>query len=95
MFQTKPPKELLTSLDIPNIECIKFYSYDTFSSNSVNQHELFKITNAPIYMEVDNIKSNFVYVSYFILLLVKLNIYIHIYICIEVFHWFIVDVHIH
>lgn len=63
MFQTNPPKELLTSLQIPNIECIKFYTYKTYSTNSLNQHDLFKITNAPIYMEIVNIKSNFVYVS--------------------------------
>jgi len=71
VFQTKPPKELLTSLNIPNIECIQFYSYNTFTTNSIDQHDLFKITNAPIYMEVDNIKSNFVYVSIF---LVKLKL---------------------
>jgi len=70
VFQTKPPKELLTSLNIPNIECINFYSFNTFTTNSIDQHNLFKITNAPIYMEVDNIKSNFVYVSIFLL---KLN----------------------
>lgn len=70
VFQTKPPKELLTSLNIPNIESINFYSFNTFTTNSIDQHDLFKITNAPIYMEVDNIKSNFVYVSIFLL---KLN----------------------
>uniref|UniRef100_A0A2S2PA73 Presequence protease, mitochondrial n=1 Tax=Schizaphis graminum TaxID=13262 RepID=A0A2S2PA73_SCHGA len=64
--ETKPPKDLLTSLKIPNIECIQFYSFKTFSTNSINQHDLFKITNAPIYMEVDNIKSNFVYMYTFI-----------------------------
>jgi len=66
VFQTKPPKELLTLLKIPNIECIQFYSYNTFSTNSIKQHDSFKITNAPIYMEVDNIKSNFIYVSIFL-----------------------------
>lgn len=54
---------MLTSLQIPNIECIQFYSFDTYSTNSIKQHHLFNITKAPIYMEVDNIKSNFVYVS--------------------------------
>lgn len=66
MFQITPPKELLTSVKIPSIESIQFYSFDTYSTNSLNQHNLFKITNAPIYMEVDNIKSNFVYVREFI-----------------------------
>jgi len=70
VFQTRPPKELLTSLNIPNVESIQFYSFNTFTINSIDQHNLFKITNAPIYMEVDNIKSNFVYVSIFLL---KLN----------------------
>jgi len=71
MFQTKPPKELLTSLQIPNIECIQFYTYKTYSMNSLNQHDLFNITNAPIYMEAVDIKSNFVYVSDFIKLFSK------------------------
>lgn len=66
MFQIKPHKEVLTSLKIPNTECIQFYSFNTFSTNSIDQHDSFKITNAPIYMEVDNIKSNFVYVSSFL-----------------------------
>lgn len=70
MFQIKPPKKLLTSLNIPNIDSIQFFSYNTFATNSVDQHDLFKINNVPIYMEVDNIKSNFVYVSIF---LVKLK----------------------
>lgn len=66
VFQTKPPKELLISVNIPNIECIQFYSFTSYSTNLVNQHDLYKITDAPIYMEVDNIKSNFVYVSHLI-----------------------------
>lgn len=70
VFQIKPPNELLRSLNIPDIDCIQFFSYSTFATNSIDQHDLFKINNAPIYMELDNVKSNFVYVSIF---LVKLK----------------------
>jgi len=70
VFQIKPPKELLRSLNIPDIDCIQFFSYSTFATNSIDQHDLFKINNAPIYMELDDVKSNFVYVSIF---LVKLK----------------------
>ncbi|VVC45099.1 Peptidase M16, C-terminal,Metalloenzyme, LuxS/M16 peptidase-like,Peptidase M16, N-terminal [Cinara cedri] len=64
--EKKPSKEILTSIKIPNIECIKFYSYKTYSSISAEQHDLFKLTDAPILMEVDDIKTNFVYMHTFI-----------------------------
>ncbi|XP_025203253.1 uncharacterized protein C05D11.1-like isoform X2 [Melanaphis sacchari] len=64
--ETKPPKELLTSLKIPNSKYIQFYPYETFTTKSAKQHSLFKITNSPIYMEADNISCKFVYMYTFI-----------------------------
>jgi len=71
VFQIKPPKELLRSLNIPDVDCIQFFSYSTFATNSIDQHDLFKINNAPIYMELDDVKCNYVHVSIF---LVKLKL---------------------
>ncbi|XP_050528273.1 uncharacterized protein C05D11.1-like [Daktulosphaira vitifoliae] len=64
--EKKPPNEMLTSVKIPNVEFIQFLTYDTFSSNSINQHNLFKTSEVPLFVEIDNIKSNFVYMNAFI-----------------------------
>ncbi|XP_050536251.1 uncharacterized protein C05D11.1-like [Daktulosphaira vitifoliae] len=58
--------EILTSVTILNIELIQFLPYDTFSSNSINQHNLFKTSEVPLFVEIDNVKSNFVYMKVFI-----------------------------
>ncbi|XP_050435416.1 uncharacterized protein C05D11.1-like isoform X2 [Adelges cooleyi] len=61
-----PPKALLTSVKIPNINSIKFFSYDTYSTNSTLQHPSFLTTDVPLYVEADHVKSNFVYMYTFI-----------------------------
>lgn len=65
-LQKKPPEALLKLNKILNVECLEFYAHKTFTRNSLNQHDLFKITNAPICMDVMDIKSHCVYVSDFI-----------------------------
>ncbi|XP_050536252.1 uncharacterized protein C05D11.1-like [Daktulosphaira vitifoliae] len=64
--EKKTPSEIFTSVKIPSVELIQFLSYDTFSSNSINQHNLFKTSDVPLFVEIDNIKSNFVYMRVFI-----------------------------
>ncbi|XP_050536250.1 uncharacterized protein C05D11.1-like isoform X2 [Daktulosphaira vitifoliae] len=61
--EKKPPSEILTSVKIPNVELIQFLTPDTFSSNSINQHNLFKTSEVPLFVEIDNVKSNFVYMN--------------------------------
>ncbi|XP_050535501.1 uncharacterized protein LOC126902366 [Daktulosphaira vitifoliae] len=56
---------MLTSIKIPNVELIQFLIRDTFSSNSINQHKLFNTSEVPLFVEIDNVKSNFVYIRAF------------------------------
>ncbi|XP_050540397.1 uncharacterized protein C05D11.1-like [Daktulosphaira vitifoliae] len=58
--EKKPPSEMLTSIKIPNVDLIQFLTHDTFSSNSIYQHNLFKTSEVPLFVEIDNVKSNFV-----------------------------------
>ncbi|XP_050535492.1 uncharacterized protein C05D11.1-like isoform X7 [Daktulosphaira vitifoliae] len=61
--EKKTPSEMITSIKIPNVEFIQFLTCDTFSSNSINQHNLFKTSEVPLFVDIDNIKSNFVYLK--------------------------------
>ncbi|XP_050536248.1 uncharacterized protein C05D11.1-like [Daktulosphaira vitifoliae] len=61
--EKKPPNEILTSVKIPNVELIQFLTPDTSSSNSINQYNLFKTSEVPLFVEIDNVKSNFVYMN--------------------------------
>ncbi|XP_050537014.1 uncharacterized protein C05D11.1-like isoform X2 [Daktulosphaira vitifoliae] len=64
--EKKPPNEMYTSFKIPNVEFAQFLTHDSFSSNSLNQHNLFKTSEVPLFVEIDNVKSNFIYMRAFI-----------------------------
>ncbi|XP_050532841.1 uncharacterized protein C05D11.1-like [Daktulosphaira vitifoliae] len=65
-YEKKPPSEMYTSVKIPDVTLINCLTYDTFSSNSINQHNLFKTSEVPLFVEINNIKSNFIYLRAFI-----------------------------
>lgn len=57
-----PPVELLTKLPIPDTSKICFHSIKSFSSDDECKGRL-DFSKAPVYMYVDDLKTNFVYVS--------------------------------
>ncbi|XP_050535489.1 uncharacterized protein C05D11.1-like isoform X4 [Daktulosphaira vitifoliae] len=64
--EKKLPNEIFTSFKIPNVEFGQLLTHDSFSSNSLNQHNLFKTSEVPLFVEIDNVKSNFIYLRAFI-----------------------------
>ncbi|XP_050537012.1 uncharacterized protein LOC126903090 isoform X2 [Daktulosphaira vitifoliae] len=58
--EKQPPNEIFTSFKVPDV-VIMLLTHDSFSSNSLNQHNLFKTSEVPLFVEIDNVKSNFIY----------------------------------
>lgn len=56
---------MLTSVKIPSTESIQFHKIESFTTNSRETHPKFDVSQVPIYIHVDHIQSNFVYVSNF------------------------------
>lgn len=63
MMQIPPPSTMLTAVKIPSIDSIQFHRIQSFTTHSEQQHPKFATSQVPVYMQVDHIRSNFVYVS--------------------------------
>lgn len=63
MMQIPPPSTMLTAVKIPSIDSIQFHRIQSFTTYSEQQHPTFATSQVPVYMQVDHIRSNFVYVS--------------------------------
>lgn len=57
-----PPDEMLTELPIPDITKIHFHSIKSYTTEG-KQPEKFDLQQVPIYACLDDVKTNFVYVS--------------------------------
>lgn len=68
-LQIPPPEKMLTSIHIPGIESINFHPIKAYTTDSNEQHPNFNAAEAPVFMQVDHIHTNFVYVSVFNILL--------------------------
>ncbi|CAG2067937.1 unnamed protein product, partial [Timema podura] len=58
-----PPKHMLTSVPIPSISSINFHPLKFYTAESPEQHPRFHLPQAPVYMHLDHLHTNFVYVS--------------------------------
>lgn len=56
-----PPEKMLTSIHIPGIDSINFHPIKAYTTDSAEQHPNFNAAEAPVYMQVDHIHTNFVY----------------------------------
>uniref|UniRef100_A0A1B6DB00 Peptidase M16C associated domain-containing protein n=1 Tax=Clastoptera arizonana TaxID=38151 RepID=A0A1B6DB00_9HEMI len=59
--EVAPPEHILTSIKIPSIDSINFHPIKTYTTDSEEQHDQFDASKAPVYMQVDHILTNFVY----------------------------------
>lgn len=62
MNEISPPEELLTKLPIPDVNKICFHSIKSYTTDSHNDSNI-NFSEAPVYMYIDDLKTNFVYVS--------------------------------
>lgn len=58
-----PPDEMLTKLPIPNLTNINFHSINSYKTDDEKSCEKCDLKKAPLYMYLDDLKTNFVYVS--------------------------------
>ncbi|XP_046677319.1 uncharacterized protein C05D11.1-like [Homalodisca vitripennis] len=56
-----PPQSMLTSVKIPSIESIQFHRIQAYTTSSASPHPKFDIGQVPVYMQLDHIHTNFVY----------------------------------
>ncbi|KAF6215152.1 hypothetical protein GE061_009903 [Apolygus lucorum] len=56
-----PPDAMLTSVPIPSTDSIKFHSINVFTSDSDKQDPRFNTKEVPLYVQLDHLKTNFVY----------------------------------
>lgn len=68
MNEIQPPEELLTKLPIPDTNKITFHSIHSYTPDDPQKNRI-NFSKAPVYMHVDDLKTNFVYVSENILLI--------------------------
>lgn len=59
---------MLTSIPIPKLDSVSYHPIKRFTTDTAEQHPKFDAREAPVYMHVDHIHSNFVYVSNFYIL---------------------------
>ncbi|KAL1123834.1 hypothetical protein AAG570_001605 [Ranatra chinensis] len=59
--ETPPPDEMLTCVPIPNINNIHFHTVNCFSTYSAQQDPRFNMEQVPVYMQLDHLQTNFVY----------------------------------
>ncbi|XP_054283976.1 uncharacterized protein C05D11.1-like [Macrosteles quadrilineatus] len=57
-----PPAGMLKSVNIPSIESIQFHRIQTFTTDSKQPHPMFDTSQVPVYIQVDHITTNFVYI---------------------------------
>nr|XP_018913326.1 PREDICTED: uncharacterized protein C05D11.1-like [Bemisia tabaci] len=59
-----PPNDMLVKVPIPSTDSIKYHSIHSYSADPDSpQHPLFNASKAPIYMNVDDLRTNFVYMA--------------------------------
>nr|CAD7430731.1 unnamed protein product [Timema monikensis] len=58
-----PPKHMLTSVPIPSISSINFHPLKFYTAESSEQHPRFHLPQAPVYMHLDHLHTNFVYLQ--------------------------------
>jgi hypothetical protein len=54
---------MLTSVPIPSTLSINFHPVECFTTDSAEQHSKFDLSQVPVQMHLDNVHTNFVYVS--------------------------------
>ena len=59
--EIQPPVEVLTKLPIPDTNKISFHSIKSYTSD-FKDNEKINFSKAPVYMYIDDLKTNFVYV---------------------------------
>merc|ERR1719219_7669 len=57
----EPPEDLLRSVPIPSASSIQFHPVTSYSSKSETQPPGFDLTQLPVYFQLDQVNSNFVY----------------------------------
>lgn len=62
-FQKPIPPEHLSSVPIPSIDSISYHTVKNFSTESSDQHPKFDVSKLPLYTYLDQVNTNFVYVS--------------------------------
>ncbi|KAK6619201.1 hypothetical protein RUM44_003583 [Polyplax serrata] len=60
MNEIQPPEELLTKLPIPDTNKITFHSIHSYTPDDPQKNRI-NFSKAPVYMHVDDLKTNFVY----------------------------------
>jgi len=60
--QVPPPDDLVTTVKIPSPDSITYHQMKRFVKG-VNSHPNLPLENVPVYIQVDDVHSNFVYVS--------------------------------
>ncbi|XP_073987977.1 uncharacterized protein C05D11.1-like [Rhodnius prolixus] len=56
-----PPDDMLTSVPIPAADCIHFHTISGTSTDSSQKDTRFNIDSVPLYMHLDHLNTNFVY----------------------------------
>ena len=65
-FQIEPPEEMLTSVAVPDVGCIKFHKInpsDNHDESTTNANEKFPLSDIPVAFQLDDIQTNFATVS--------------------------------
>ncbi|XP_065211610.1 uncharacterized protein C05D11.1-like [Planococcus citri] len=56
-----PPNDLIASIDAPDASNLHFETIARFTTSTPEQHPRFNISSAPVFTQLDDIKSNFAY----------------------------------
>lgn len=62
-FKKSIPTEILASVPIPNIDSIPFYHITRYSTETFKQHRKLDVKKLPFFTYLNDINTNFFYVS--------------------------------
>lgn len=64
-MQKLPPDDLIASIPVPSVANLNFIPIQRYTTVSEVQHPNFNIQSTPVFTQLDDLKSQFAYVSIF------------------------------